>query len=258
MFKKTKIKDTATGAFADVLHSFTFVSNNKGLIKYYIVPFLLNIVVLSGIFYFSWNSLNPWLQGFVSGTAWYMKAISYIISPVLFVILLISTIFIYTILGTIIASPFLDFLSSKTEELYSGQSPDSDLSFTESIKDIIRTTKNTVKLIILLLVLNIVLLFLNFIPGGSFIYAFLNFFFTVFFYGFQFFDYPLEKRFYSFKQKLRIGWRFKRTLSGNGTAFFLISFIPVAGFMGLNSATVGAAISFKKYMEPSLEKRAAQ
>ena len=258
MFNKTKIKDTASGAFADVLYSFTFVSNNKSLIKYYIIPFLLNIIVLSGIFYFSYNSLNPWLQEFVSGNAWYMRAVSYILSPVIFVILLISSIFLYTILGTIIASPFLDFLSSRTEKLYSGLSPDSDLSFNESIKDIVRTTKNTFKLLVLLLLMNILLLFLNFIPGGAFIYAFMNFFFTVFFYGFQFFDYPLEKRFYSFREKLRICWRFKRTLSGNGTAFFLMSFIPVAGFLGLNSATVGAAISFKKYMEPALNKKAAQ
>lgn len=258
MFNKTKIKDTASGGFADVLYSFTFVSSNKSLIKYYIIPFLLNIIVLSGIFYFSYTSLNPWLQQFVSGDVWYMKAVSYILSPVLFAVLLISTIFLYTILGTIIASPFLDFLSSKTEELYSGISPDSDLSFTESVKDIVRTTKNAVKLLVLLLVLNLLLLFLNFIPGGAFIYAFLNFFFTAFFYGFQFFDYPLEKRFYTFREKLRICWRFKRTLSGNGTAFFLMSFIPVAGFLGLNSATVGAAISFKKYMEPVLEKKGAQ
>jgi uncharacterized protein involved in cysteine biosynthesis len=111
---------------------------------------------------------------------------------------------------------------------------------------------------VLLLFLNLALLFLNLIPGGAFIYAFLNFFFTAFFYGFQFFDYPLEKRFYSFREKLRICWRFKLTLSGNGTAFFLMSFIPVAGFLGLNSATVGAAISFKKYIEPALEKKGMQ
>jgi CysZ protein len=258
MFNKTKIKDTASGGFKDVLYSFSFVSENKSLIKYYIIPFLLNLIILSAIFYFSYNSLNPWLQGLTAGDAWYMKALSMIISPVLFVILLITTIFLYTILGTIIASPFLDFLSSKTEEIYSGISPDADLSLTESIKDIIRTTKNALKLLVLLLFLNLALLFLNFIPGGAFIYAFLNFFFTAFFYGFQFFDYPLEKRFYSFREKLRICWRFKRTLSGNGTAFFLMSFIPAIGFLGLNSATVGAAISFKKYIEPALVKKGPQ
>jgi hypothetical protein len=37
-----------------------------------------------------------------------------------------------------------------------------------------------------------------------------------------------------------------------------MSFIPVAGFLGLNSATVGAAISFKKYIEPALEKKGMQ
>ncbi len=252
MFKKIKITDTASGGFADVVNSFSFVSQNKSLIKYYIAPFLLNIIILSGIFYFSYNSLNPWLQGFLSGDAWYINFLSLILSPVLFVILLIATILFYSIAGTIIASPFLDFLSSKTEAIYSGVSPESDLSFVESIKDIIRTTKNAVKLIFLLLFLNILFLFLNFFPGGSFIYAFLNFFFTAFFYGFQFFDYPLEKRFYSFREKLRICWRFKKTLAGNGAAFFLISFIPLAGFLGLNAATVGAAISFKKYMEPAL------
>jgi CysZ protein len=258
MFNRTKIKDTASGGFRDVVNSFSFVSENRSLIKYYIIPFLLNLIILSAIFYFSYNSLNPWLQGLTAGDAWYMKALSMIISPVLFLILLISTIFLYTILGTIIASPFLDFLSSKTEEIYSGISPDADLSLTESIKDIVRTTKNALKLMVLLLFLNLILLFLNFIPGGAFIYAFLNFFFTAFFYGFQFFDYPLEKRFYSFREKLRICWRFKRTLSGNGTAFFLMSFIPAIGFLGLNSATVGAAISFKKYIEPALEKKGSQ
>ena len=255
MFKKSSITDSASGAFGDVINSFSFVSQNRSLFKYYIIPFLFNIIILSGIFYFSYNSLNPWLQGFLAGDAWYIGFLSLILSPVLFVILLIATILFYSIAGTIIASPFLDFLSSKTEEIYSGVSPDSDLSFIDSIKDVIRTAKNAVKLIFLLLFLNILLLFLNFVPGGSFLYAFLNFFFTAFFYGFQFFDFPLEKRFYTFREKLRICWRFKKTLAGNGAAFFLISFIPLIGFLGLNSATVGAAISFKKYIEPALVRR---
>jgi CysZ protein len=183
-----------------------------------------------------------------------MEFLRMLISPVLFVILSVITIFIYSIAGGIIAAPFLDLLSEKTEKVLGSRNPDEQFSLKELISDILRALSNSVKLLILIVIINIFLMLLNIIPGGSFLYAFLNFLSALFFYGFQFYDFPLERGRYTFNEKLSITWKFKWSVFGTGLAFFLVSFIPIIGFMGLNLCTVGAAKTFVEDIKPVLIK----
>jgi len=265
---KDKVKNSLIDGFTDVLASFSFVMNHKGTLKYYILPFLLNIAVLTGILIFAYTGILPWmeqwLQHFVEGDAWYMKVgswlmsgfISYVIKPLFMALLAFVTVYLYSILGGIIIAPFLDFLSEKVEVVEGGETFDEPFSVSAMIADIVRALKNVVKLIIFLLAVNIFLVLLNLIPVvGSFIYIGINFFLTCFFYGFQFYDFPLERRRYTFGEKFRICWKYKLAVAGNGAAFFLLSLIPVIGFLGFNSGTIGAALTFTKDIKPALAQK---
>ncbi len=235
--------------FFNTFRAVPFAFRNSGVIPYFAVPFILNIAVLSAIFYFSYSSLVPSAEGFLSGAQWYMRFIRAMVSPVLFLLLSLFTMFIYSIAGSIITSPFLDLLSAKTEKIFKGEPMTEKFSAAEMISDILRAVGNTLRLIGLIVVVNIFLLLLNLVPGGSFIYAFINFFAAMFFYGFQFYDFPLERRRLKFSQKLGITWRNKSAVAGTGLSFFLVSFIPVIGFLGLNLCTMGAAITYIEDIE---------
>ncbi len=252
IFAEKKVKNSISSGFMEVFSSFRFARENKGITKYYILPFMLNLIILTAVLYFAYTGITPRVQSFLAGEQWYMQLLSTIVSPIIFIALMILTVFIYSIAGSIIASPFLDFLSLKTEEILTGEKFDEPFTLAAFIEDMVRITKNILKLTILIIMINIFLLLLNLIPGGSLVYAALNFFITSFFYGFQFFDYPLERRRYTFGEKLKICWKFRYSVCGNGAAFFILSFIPVAGFLGLNSATVGATALFVKDMKPAL------
>jgi len=252
LFRAVKFRSSLPAGFFNTFRSFSLAGKNRGLLLYFLIPFILNIAVLSGIFYFSYTSLIPFAHSFLAGDQWYMDFLRLLLSPVLFILLSIFTILIYSIAGGIITAPFLDLLSLKTERIIGSRYSDEKFSIKEFLSDIFRALTNSIRLLFLIILINLILLILNLIPGGSFIYAALNFFSALFFYGFQFYDFPLERRRYSFSEKLRITWKFKWSVFGSGLAFFLLSFIPVIGFLGLNLCTIGAAKTFTEDIESAL------
>ncbi len=250
-----KKESSFTAGFFNTFRSIPLAWKNKGLVVYFIIPFFLNIALLSAVFYFSYTSLVPLTQSVLTGDIWYIRFIRALISPVLFVILSIFSVIVYSFTGAVISAPFLEILSVKTEKILGIGGRDEKFSVTESLSGIMRALSNSLRLIILIIVINLLTFLLNIFPGGSFIYASLNFVSALFFYGFQFYDFPLEREKYSFKEKIRIAWSFKTAVLGCGFSFFVISFIPLIGFLGLNMCTIGAALTYTKGIRPVLDAR---
>ncbi len=250
-----KTGDSLTGGFLAFFRSFRLLREEKGLAGYFIIPFLLNIVILSSIFFFSYYFMKPWLMDAFAGDVWYLNILRFLIKPLLIGLLLLLTVILYSLVGNIVTSPFNDLLSLKVEEKLTGVNFNERFSLTAFLGDILRVASNIIKMFFFLLVINGVLLAVNLVPvAGNIIYSVLSFLVTAFFLGFQFFDFPLERRRYRFKEKLRIGIRFKFLVTGLGAAFFLVSFVPLVGFMSLNSATMGATLLFIEKIKPVLIK----
>lgn len=254
LFEDVNVKSSMLSGFINTLRGLGIAAGNKNLLVYFVIPFILNILILSGIFYFAYTSLIPMADSFISGHQWYMQVIRFLVSPVLLIMLSIFTILIYSVTGGIITAPFLDLLSAETEKVL-GEQDDDKISPARILADIIRALMNAVRLIVLIVIINLALLLLNLVPGGSLIYAFLNFMAALFFYGFQFYDFPLERRRYSFNEKLKITWKYRWAVLGTGFSFFMISFIPVVGFLGFNLCTAGAAITFIEEIKKSLAQK---
>ena len=240
-------------AFSSVFTSLSLVKQYK-LYAYFIIPFLINIVVLSLIFYFSFTTLKPMIQNLITGSGIVYDILRFIITPLLLIIQIIITIFIYSIIGNIVTAPFNDFLSQKVEIKAFGEKFDEEFSLKLIIGDIIRVAANLIKLLLLMAMAHILILFLNFIPVlGSILYTILGFMITAFFFGFQFYDYPLERRRFTFGKKLKITLRFAPQVLGVGVGFFLLSLIPIVNFLGLNMATISATVMFSNHIKPVME-----
>ncbi|HPB83847.1 MAG TPA: EI24 domain-containing protein [Spirochaetota bacterium] len=244
----------AMGAGAP-FRSIITVIRQKGLLRHFVIPFFLNILVLGLIFFLSFYFLSDFLNSLLPrGDAWYLQALRFIISPILAVLLIILTALMYSITGSIIIAPFNDIISAKVESHITGESIDDTFSLSGIIDDILRITANIIKLLIIITVFQITMLLINIIPlAGSVLYAAVSFISAMFFLGFQFFDFPLERRRMVFREKLKVLWKFKFTTIGLGVGFFLISIVPVIGFLGLNLGAVGATLLYVDHIKPSLE-----
>ena len=240
---------TFVKGFLSPFAAFKVLKKHKGLVKYFIIPFILNIIILSAIFYFSYTGVYGYVTSLLSGNAWYITVIRFILMPGLFIILGTGIILVYSITGCIITAPFNDILSQKVERAITGDLPDEKFRLLQLIRDITRTCMNVLKLLSIVLIINLALMFLNFIPFlGSLLYTALSFMTASFFIGFQFFDFPLERRRLPFSRKLSVLWRYKFPVIGLGAAFFTISYVPIIGFLGLNLATIGATTLFIEHI----------
>jgi len=230
----------STGFFMP-FKTINYVREQNGLKRFFIIPFLLNIIILSAVFYFSYSFLAPWLNSFAAGDEWYMSVARFLISPVVIFLLVVITVIIYSFIGNIITAPFNEYISEKIELLetgstgWTGKSPGAAASAKNA-------ALNAAKIILLLAAVNLLLLLLNLLPViGSIVYAVSSFLANSFFLGLQFFDYPLERRGLSFKEKIRKGRAYFLLVAGLGTGFLLMTYIPIAGFLSLNLAAAGAS-----------------
>ncbi|HQO40465.1 MAG TPA: EI24 domain-containing protein [Spirochaetota bacterium] len=243
----TKGNSFITG-FSTTFEAFGIIRKNR-MTKFLIIPLIINIALLLSIAWYTFVKASPMLLEFARFDQWYLKPVQYLVSPVLVILLLAAAFFAYSVTGALIASPFLDIISLKTEKALGGNVPDPGFS----LKALVRMAAGVVKLLLLTLALYIIILPLNLVPvAGSAIYAAAGFLLTAFFCGFQFYDMPLERRGLNFNEKFHLCRKFASTVAGTGAAFMLISLIPVAGFLGIIVATSGAAAAFRRIMEPSI------
>jgi len=240
--------------FSSIFNALGLLIKQKGFGKYFYFPFLMNIVILSTLFYFSYININSFVEGFLQGSAWWLEFLRAVLKPFLFIILSLITIIIYTITGTILTAPFNDMLSLRVEKTLTDADFEEKFNISVFIKDILRISSNIIKLLFLIIAINLLALLINLVPvAGQIIYSIISFLFAGFFIGFQFFDFPLDRRRLSFSDKLKITLRFKYMVCGLGMAFYLLSYIPLLGFLGLNLATIGATKLFIDYMKPEDE-----
>ena len=261
-------KSSLLEGFKASLGSFKIIGKNKSLLFFYIIPFLLNIILLSVLMYLAFVNIYPFLKSsldnlFLSGDAWYvtvsnifLKTLIFLIKPFLIIIMFYFTTIIYGFIGNILCSPFLDMLSQKTQKVISDRIDDEPFSFKRFLGDIVRTIKNLFKMIGVIILASILPLFLLLIlpPIGPALYTLCCYFTTSLVLGLQFLDYPLERKRYSFTEKFKITWKFRYSAIGLGLSFLIVSMVPILGFLGINMCVMGATIIFEKDIVPTLKK----
>ncbi len=240
------------GGFLAPFRAISLVRGRKGLKRYFIIPFVINIVLLSALVWFSWTNVYPALASFIpQGDAWYLAILRLIAAPFLFAAVTIFLVLFYSIAGSIITAPFNDPLSARVEELFGGEKHDESLTLRLILGDVTRMASNTARLLIILAAFNVLILLLNLVPvAGGLLYSMLSFASALFFLGFGFFDFPLERRRFVFKSKLGLLWRYRYMTMGVGLAFWVLSLVPLLGFMALNLGTIGATTLFMEHIEP--------
>jgi CysZ protein len=218
-----------------------FIKGHPVLLKYIIVPFLINVVLLSGAVYWGLSFFNTIVVHYIpQGEAWYWVILSYFLWTLAVLMTMVLVFFGFTVTGAIIASPFNDILSEKTEELLTGIPNEEPFVFKVFLKDAMQTVMDESKKIIIFVILMLLLLPLNLLPGGTLLYSILSVLLTIFFLVVEYTGYVFYRKHLTFKDQRRYISAHKLVMLGFGTGVMGVLGVPFLQFFCIPLGVVGA------------------
>ena len=211
---------------------------------YVLWPLLINVVVFSGIFYWSsgifseaMNALTGWLPD-------WLAFLEYLFWPLFFLMMLAIVFFTFTLVGNLIAAPFNALLSEKVQKMEGAQLP--DLGWKDLLAILPRSIIRELRKMAYFLPRALVLLLLSFIPVVG---AVLWFAFNGWMMAIQYCDYPADNRGISFPETLQ------RLKQNNPTSWFfgsmvnLVMLIPLVNLVMIPAGVVGASLLWERKIE---------
>ncbi len=229
----------------------TFIKNHPPLFKYIIIPFLINVILLSVAVYWGLYFFDVIVVNYIpQGEAWYWVIPTYFLWTVAVLVTMVLVFFCFTVTGSLISSPFNDLLSEKTEGILTGIPNDEPFIFKVFLRDALQTMMDESKKIIIFIVLMIMLLFLNLLPGGTLLYSFLSILLTVFFLAIEYTGYVFYRKHLTFKDQRSFLFSQKFLMLGFGFGVMAVLTIPFFQFFCIPLGVVGATRLHYDYKSP--------
>jgi len=225
---------------------FRFLFAHPRLLSYALLPLIINTVLFIIFFLIGFRYFSRWLEALLpQGQAWYWVILTYLLTVILALLLLLVIVFTFAAVANILASPFNDALSARTEALAAGQLAETPFSFADLFKEIGRTIIEELKKIAFYLAAVAILLLLNLVPmAGQALYGLLFTLLTIVWLGLTFLDYALARHGYRLGQKLNLVRRNFRPVFGFGLGVFAGLLIPVFNLLFLPVAVVGGTLLY--------------
>lgn len=227
MFKQFRL---ALGSYL-VAHRFIF---KHKIWAYAIIPTLINIFMLVGLFYGAFqinDSLKPQIQSWFSKDYNTLSTITnYTIQVLVNVVLFVGYLFIYKNLVLIILSPFLAIISEKVDALYTGR--DFPFNGKQLLLDVWRGVKISVRNSAIELSMIFICFIIGlFVPILGIVVPVIIFLIESFYFGFSMIDYTNERKKLTFKESKVYIKQNKPLAYGIGIVFYLMFLVPIIGWI---------------------------
>ena len=228
------------------LRGLRFIAHHLRLLWLIAIPFVINTLLFSFFIWVIASNLSEWLDKLLPAReTWYFIVLFYILMALLVVALVLVVIFAFTIVGNIILGPFNDLISEKVEFLYTGQGHDEPFRLKALLADPARSIKGQIGKLIFYLAVLAALLALNLIPLiGQLLSGILIMLHTLFFLGWEYVDYSMERRKFSLRLKLKTGFKNFSSFIGLGAGVSLMLLIPLANLLAIPLCAVGGTLLF--------------
>lgn len=223
-------------------NSFFYVKRHPRLYPFIILPVVINVVSFCLVIYFGFDFYrNLVMSRIPQGDAWYWLILNYFVVLLAIVVVLVLIFFTFAVVGSLLASPFNDVLSEKTEILLGGHLPQGPFALLPFIRGAGRAMFTEAKKVGVFLLGMLVLLFLHFLPVlGTLFYPILSVAWTAFFLVMEYTGYVFIRKGLSFKAQRQIVYRNTALMSGFGLGLFCLLAIPFLQFFCIPLGVVGA------------------
>lgn len=204
-----------------------------------LIPLLINILLFSGIIYYSLYEFAYWLDQLAAFVPSWLSFINWILYPIFIVLLLLFIAYTFTLIANIIASPFNALLAEKVEEIASGQKPENPTTFLASIpKGLKREAQKWLHLIPLALLV----LVISFIPAVNFISPVLWFLFGAWMAVIEYADFAMDNNDINFQHSKRRLMQKRWPSLSFGAATLVGTMIPLVNLLVMPAAVCGATL----------------
>lgn len=230
--------------FSYPLRAVKFLKSKPGLLRYLAIPFAINVLVFSLSVYFGLGMFEKMLETYAPSTeVWYGVILYYLAWTVALLLTTVVVFFSFTVVGNLIASPFNELLSERTEEMKTGIGGGERFSVGRFWRESKSALFTEIKKLAFFVGGMLLLLSINLIPGiGAMIYAVLAPLFTLFFLVIEYMAFVLMRKQLNFTEQRRYISRHPILMLGFGCAVFCLLAIPFLQFFCIPLAVVGATL----------------
>ncbi|QLB15236.1 sulfate transporter CysZ [Mannheimia granulomatis] len=219
----------------------------RQFLPFVIFPILINTVLMVGLIWAFFANIGGLLALMLPS---WLEWLSFILIPLIFLMILVGFYFAFTALANFVAAPFNALLAEKVELQLTGE-PLGDMSFGAMLKDVPRMLKREWQKMMYSIPRLIALFVLGFLPMlGQTIVPVLTFMFGAWLIAIQYCDYPFDNHKISF-QRMRNALSQYRILNFTfGTLVSLFTMIPFVNLVVMPVAVCGAAALWVKEYRP--------
>jgi CysZ protein len=209
----------------------------RNLLPFVLFPLLINILLVSGLVWFFLANIGGWL-------AWLLPTwldwLSWIIVPMVLLLIAVGFYFAFTTLANFIAAPFNSLLAEKVEQQLTGENL-TEMSTAELLKDVPRMLKREWLKMWYSIPRLVAIFLLGLVPFlGQTIVPILAFLFGAWMLAIQYCDYPFDNHKIHF-QRMRNALYEKRLMNFSfGSLVSLFTMLPFVNLVVMPVAVCGA------------------
>lgn len=231
-----------TRGFSYPFRAGRFLMNHPGMLRFIAIPFFINLTVFTTSVYWGMGLFQNRVVGMIpQGDAWYWALLYYALWILAAALTAVLVFFTFTLVGNLIASPFNELLSEKTERLLVPATAESPYSWKNFVNGALATVVDEAKKMSIFLLAMVLLLCLNFIPVlGTAVYAVLSVTLMVFFLCVEYTGYVFGRKRLRFRDQRRYFLSRKFLMIGFGSGVLCLLAIPFLQLLCIPLGVVGA------------------
>jgi CysZ protein len=228
------------GFFAP-FRSLRTLRHHPRLLQYILIPFVINLVVFSGAVYLGLDFFGSTVVEHIpQGDAWYWSLLYWFLWLVALLLTAILVFFSFTVVGNLLASPFNDLLSERTEQVFSGKINDEQFALGRFFGDAWQTILMELKKMWVFVVVMVFIVPLNLLPGiGNSLYSVLAISLTLFFLCFEYLGFVMVRKHQFFREQQKYIFARKFLMLGFSCGVLVLLAIPFLQLLCIPLAVMG-------------------
>ncbi|MEL6338893.1 MAG: EI24 domain-containing protein [Myxococcota bacterium] len=237
------------------LEGFGFIREHR-LWRLAAMPIAINVLLfvaalaLIGVVVWPWlawanQGLEQWADGFeMAVIVWFAAAVIWMAWLLGALVVLGASSIVVLLIGQAVASPFLDMLSERVENIVLG-TPEQPFTVAIVVRSIVLSLADLFWGLLFLVAVHIPIFLLGLVPGiGTVPASAASFAFGALLLAVEFIGLSMTRRFVSYRQRWAAIWRNRWLSLGFGSSSMLLLFVPGLNLILLPLAAVGGTLAF--------------